>query len=88
VVEFHEEDPKHAFRIGPMTREQAMAVYLPDSKPEDLPESFLFLDLDRSYNDKSYPAIEAPDRWEKALRKNFEIAGSLGRILTGTGAVR
>jgi hypothetical protein len=88
VVEFHREDPKHALRVGPMTREQAVAQNIPEAKLEDLPESFLFFDLDRSFNDKPFPSGEAVDRWTKALDKNLEIASGLGKILTGTGAVR
>jgi hypothetical protein len=88
VVEFHGENPQHSLRVGPMTREQAVAQHIPDAKLEDLPENFLFVDLDRFYSGTKYPASEGPDRWEKTFRKNLEIADSLGRIVTGTGSVR
>lgn len=88
VVECHSQDPKHTFRFGPMTRAQAASVYMPDAPQEDLPENFLFLDLDRNYNEKTFPADEAITQWQRNIERNLEIAGEIGKMLTGVSAVR
>ncbi len=88
VLEFHDKDPKHSLRFGPMKREQAVAQFVPDAKLEDLPASFLFLDVDRVYNDEQQDAQVAVKRWEQSFRKNVELAGEIGRVLTGIAAVR
>ena len=61
------------FRLGPMKREQATTVYIPDAKPEDLPESFLFLDVDRNYHE---PTIRPTRPWSAGSEQLSEISRS------------
>lgn len=72
VVEFHSKDPKHALRVGPMTREQVVAQFIPDAPSDDFPPQFLFLDLDRFLNDGAHPASDVPKVWEHAFARTWK----------------
>lgn len=77
VFEFHKSDPKHNLRIGPMTAEQAMRQVFRDQKPENYPDEFLFLDLDRIYNQNLVPADGVLERWESTWDGNLDAAERL-----------
>jgi len=81
VLEFHDKDPKHNLRIGPMTPEQAMAQVFRDQDTDHYPPQFLFLDVDRLYSDEEMSASEALQRWESAFDRNLEIGETLSRRL-------
>ncbi len=83
AFDFHEADPKHNLRIGPMKREQAMAQLFRDQTEANYPSQFLMIDLDRFYSDEERtPAADALERWERTLTRNLEISEAVGRVLS------
>ena len=88
AVECHGQNPRHMFRFGPMKREQASAQAMPNAPVDDLPESFLFLDLDRNYHEQTDEPALAVERWVKSAGRNLEIADEMSKLLTGAGAIR
>jgi hypothetical protein len=81
VLEFREKDPKHNLKIGPMTPAQATAQFFRDNDEENFPPQFLFLDIDRIYNEEVIATDKALERWEKSFTRNFEIGEKLGELL-------
>jgi hypothetical protein len=81
VFEYHEKDPKLSVRLGPMKVEQVIEQFVGTDKRDLFPEQFLFLDLDRLYNEDAIPAGDAVARWEESLRKNLELGSKLGAAL-------
>jgi hypothetical protein len=81
MFEYHESDPKLSVRLGPMKVEQVIEQFVGTDKRDLFPEEFLFLDLDRIYNDDPIATDGAVDRWEESLRKNLELGTKLGAAL-------
>lgn len=82
VFEFHDKDPKHTLNIGPMTAEQAVSQTFRDNDPENFPPQFLYIDLDRVYNDD--PDLNRPDAldlWRKSFDRSLEMGERIGKQL-------
>lgn len=81
-------DPKHRLQIGPMKREQLLGQILRGAEVDEVPESFLYLDLDRIYNETVFVRDDALKRWEESLRRNLDLAERFAAELTGMQSVR
>lgn len=86
VLDYHERDPKHTVRIGPMTPAQVTAQFFRDNDQEHFPPQFLFLDIDRVYNEDVIDAEKALETWERSLARNLEIGEKLAGLLTAAPA--
>jgi len=88
TLEFMGADPKHRLQIGPMKREQLLGQILRGAEVDEVPESFLYLDLDRIYNETVFVRDDALKRWEESLRRNLDLAERFAAELTGMQSVR
>jgi hypothetical protein len=81
VWEYHEKDPKLSVRVGPMKVEQLIEQLVATDKRDLFPEEFLFLDLDRLYNEDPIPPQDAVARWEDSLWKSLELGPKIGAAI-------
>lgn len=81
TFDFHDQDPKHNLRLGPMTAEQAMGLFR-DQEKENYPPQALYLDVDRLYTEDPMEREQALRRWGSAFERNIEISQAICRELT------
>jgi hypothetical protein len=81
TFEFHQKDPKHSIRFGPMKQAQLVEQILATNSTEGIPLEFLFVDLDRFYNDGPIEARSVPERWNDSFQRSLDLGAQLGRIV-------
>lgn len=59
---------------------------LPGQRSGAFPPQFLFLDIDRVYNEDVIDAEKALETWERSLARNLEIGEKLAGLLTAAPA--
>jgi hypothetical protein len=87
AFEFMDKDPKHRLTFGPMTRDQFLERVLPNASADDIPETFLFMDLDRIYTESTHTRDQALTKWRENFERNLDVGRAAGGILTGELAI-
>jgi hypothetical protein len=82
VYEFHKQDPKQRLQFGPMKQAQLVEGVLTTDSSEGIPPEFLFVDMDRVYNDKPTEVGRVIERWSDSFQRTLDLGERLGGIFS------
>jgi hypothetical protein len=82
VFEFHQQDPKHSLRFGPMKQAQLIEQHLATDSSEGIPAEFLFVDMDRVYNESPIESEGVIQRWADSFQRSLDIGERLGQAFS------